>query len=98
MLIIDLLLISYSAVITYMWYKLFKNSKSKIDYEALYHDSQQKLSFYIDAVETKQIQYDKIEFVASNLKDENTALKSKLSSMEKSILDLPKLLGKNLGK
>jgi hypothetical protein len=95
MLIVDILLISYSAVITYLWYK---KGKTDIDYESMYHNSQQKLSFYIEAVETKQIQYDKIESVAQNLKDENKALKDKLSSMEKSILDLPKILGKNLGK
>lgn len=80
------------------WFKkLFKN-KSEIDYEALYHDSQQKLSFYLEALETKQIQCDRIEHVASELRQENIQLKKELDSIKKNLLDLPKLLGKNLGK
>jgi hypothetical protein len=76
---------------------MFKR-KNKIDYESLYHDSQQKLSFYVNALETKQMQCDKIESIAESLKEENQALKDKLSKIEKQLLDLPKLLGKNLGK
>ena len=78
--------------------KLLKSNKSDIDYEQLYHDSQQKLSWYITTLETKQMQCDTIESVAENLKVENQALRDKISSMEKSMLDLPKLLGKTLGK
>ena len=78
--------------------KLPKSRKSKIDYEQLYHDSQQKLSWYIEALETKQIQCDTIEQVVSSLKQENQALKKELNSLKESLLDLPKLLGKNLGK
>jgi LPS O-antigen subunit length determinant protein (WzzB/FepE family) len=78
--------------------KLLKSNKSEIDYEQLYHDSQKKLSWYIDALETKQIQCDTIESIAENLKVENQSLKDKISSIEKSMLDLPKLLGKTLGK
>lgn len=78
--------------------KLLKSNKSNIDYESLYHDSQQKLSWYIDALETKQIQCDRIESIAEDLRKENKSLKDRISSIEKSMLDLPKLLGKNLGK
>lgn len=74
------------------------NNKSKIDYEELFHDSQQKLSWYIEALEQKQIQYDTIEHVASELRQENSKLKTELEALKKSLLDLPKLLGKNLGK
>ena len=77
---------------------LFKNKKPNIDYEALYHDSQKKLSWYIQALEQKQIQCDTIEQVASELRQENHKLKMELDSLKKSLLDLPKLLGKNLGK
>lgn len=78
--------------------KLLKSKKSNIDYEQLYHDSQQKLSWYIDALEQKQIQCDTIEQVASGLKQENSKLKKELEALKQSLLDLPKLLGKNLGK
>ena len=78
--------------------KLLKSNKTDIDYEQLYHDSQQKLSWYMDAVETKQIQCDTIESVAEKLRKENSSLKERLGSMEKSILNLPKLLGETLGK
>lgn len=78
--------------------KLLKNKKSNIDYEQLYHDSQQKLSWYIEALEQKQIQCDTIEQVASALKQENKNLKKELDTYKKGLLDLPKLLGKNLGK
>ena len=78
--------------------KLLRSRKSNIDYEQLFHDSQQKLSWYIDALEQKQIQYDTIEQVVSALKQENQKLKMELDSLKKSLLDLPKLLGKNLGK
>jgi hypothetical protein len=81
-----------------MKFKLLKSSKSDIDYEQLYHDSQQKLSWYIEALETKQIQCDTIESVASNLKQENSKLKKELEALKQGMLDLPKLLGKNLGK
>jgi len=81
-----------------MKFKLLKSSKTKIDYEALYHDSQQKLSWYIDAIETKQIQCDRIESVAENLRKENVKLKKELDALKQGMLDLPKLLGKNLGK
>ena len=74
--------------------KLLKSKKSDIDYEQLYHDSQQKLSWYIDALEQKQIQYDKIESELLTAKKEN----AKLLAQIKGILDLPKQLGKNLGK
>lgn len=78
--------------------KLLKSKKPSIDYEDLYHQSQQKLSWYIEALEQKQIQYDTIEQVVSKLKEENGQLKKELDTLKKSILDLPKLLGKNLGK
>ena len=74
--------------------KLLKSKKSGIDYEELYHDSQQKLSWYIEALEQKQIQCDKIEAELLTAKKEN----AKLIAQVKSILDLPKQLGKNLGK
>jgi hypothetical protein len=77
---------------------LFKNKKPNIDYEALYHDSQKKLSWYIQALEQKQIQCDTIEQVASELKQENNKLKKELETLKQSLLNLPKLLGKNLGK
>jgi hypothetical protein len=78
--------------------KLLKSKKPEIDYEQLYHDSQEKLSWYIDALEQKQIQCDTIEQVASSLKQENSTLKNELESLKKDLLNLPKLLGKNLGK
>ena len=78
--------------------KLLKSKKPSIDYEDLYHQSQQKLSWYIEALEQKQIQYDTIEQVMSKLKEENGQLKKELEALKKSLLDLPKLLGKNLGK
>jgi hypothetical protein len=78
--------------------KLLKSKKAVIDYEQLYHDSQEKLSWYIEALEQKQIQYDTIEQVASDQKQENIRLKKELDSLKKDLLDLPKLLGKNLGK
>lgn len=78
--------------------KLLKSKKPSIDYEDLYHQSQQKLSWYIEALEQKQIQYDTIEQVVSKLKEENGQLKKELEALKKSLLDLPKLLGKNLGK
>jgi hypothetical protein len=78
--------------------KIFKNKKSDIDYEQLYHDSQQKLSWYIEALETKQIQCDRIESVVEELKIKNAKLKNELEALNKGLLDLPKLLGKNLGK
>jgi hypothetical protein len=81
-----------------MKFKLLNSNKSKIDYEALYHDSQQKLSWYIEAIETKQIQCDRLESVVENLRKENAKLKKELDSIKQSIIDLPKLLGKNLGK
>ena len=74
--------------------KLLKSKKSEIDYEGLYHDSQQKLSWYIEALEQKQMQCDKIEAELLTAKKEN----AKLLAQVKSILDLPKQLGKNLGK
>ena len=77
---------------------LFKNKKPNIDYEALYHDSQKKLSWYIQALEQKQIQCDTIEQVASELKQENNKLKKELEALKQSLLNLPKLLGKNLKK
>jgi hypothetical protein len=80
------------------WFKLLFSNKTEIDYESLYHDSQQKLSWYMDALETKQIQCDRIEYIASELRQENSKLKKELDSLNKSLLDLPKLLGKNLGK
>ena len=79
-------------------FKLLFSNKTGIDYEALYHDSQQKLSWYIDTLETKQIQYDRIEHIASELRQENSNLKAELETLKKSILDLPKQLGKTLGK
>ena len=60
--------------------KLLKSKKSNIDYEQLYHDSQQKLSWYIDALEQKQIQYDILEQVISGIKSENEKLKKELES------------------
>lgn len=78
--------------------KLLKSRKSVVDYEQMFHDSQQKLSWYIEALEQKQIQCDTIEQVASELRQENHKLKMELDSLKKSLLDLPKLLGKNLGK
>jgi hypothetical protein len=78
--------------------KLLKSRKNNINYEDLYHDSQQKLIWYKEALETKQIQYDTIEQVVSTLKQENIKLKEELENLKKSLLDLPKLLGKNLGK
>ena len=78
--------------------KLLKSKKPEIDYEELYHDSQQKLSWYIDALEQKQIQYDTIEQVLKALKEENKKLQIELETLKKSLLDLPKILGKNLGK
>jgi len=78
--------------------KLFKDNKVPIDYESLYHDSQQKLSWYIEALETKQIQCDRIETVAEGLRKENAKLKKELEALKQGMLDLPKLLGKNLGK
>lgn len=78
--------------------KLFKNKKSDIDYEQLYHDSQKKLSWYIEALEQKQIQCDTIEQVVSTLRHKNSSLEEELNTLKKSILDLPKMLGKNLGK
>ena len=78
--------------------KLLKSRKNDIDYESLYHDSQQKLSWYIEALEQKQIQCDTIEQVVLALKEENKQLKIELETLKKSLLDLPKLLGKNLGK
>jgi len=78
--------------------KLLKSNKTKIDYESLYHDSQQKLSWYIEAIETKQIQCDRIESIAEDLRKENAKLKKELDALKQGMLDLPKLLGKNLGK
>ena len=79
---------------------MFKKN-NKIDYQALflefeekYHESQQKLSWYIDALEQKQKQCDILESELLTVKKEN----AKLVSQVKSILDLPKQLGKNLGK
>jgi hypothetical protein len=74
--------------------KLLKSKKSNVDYEQLYHDSQQKLSWYIEALEQKQIQSDILESELLKIKKEN----AKLLAQVKSILDLPKQLGKNLGK
>jgi endonuclease III-like uncharacterized protein len=76
----------------------FKKDKSEVDYEALWHDSQQKISLYINAIETKNIECDKLESVVKNLRQENNTLKNELNSIKQSILDLPKQLGKNLGK
>ena len=76
---------------------MFKK-KTVIDYEQLYHDSQKKLSWYIDALETKQIQCDTIESIAEKLRKENKSLKEELKALKQGLLDLPKLLGKNLGK
>jgi hypothetical protein len=76
---------------------MFKK-KQVIDYEQLYHDSQQKLSWYINALETKQIQCDTIESIAEQLRKENKSLKNELKALKQGLLDLPKLLGKNLGK
>ena len=74
--------------------KLLKSKKKDIDYEHLYHESQEKLSWYMNALEQKQIQCDKIEFELLTVRKEN----AKLLAQIKSILDLPKQLGKNLGK
>lgn len=52
----------------------------------------------MDALEQKQIQYDILEHVLSELKIENAKIKQELESLNKSLIDLPKLLGKNLGK
>lgn len=76
------------------WFKLLFSNKSDIDYEAMYHDSQQKLSWYINALEQKQAQCDKLESELLTAKKENDKLLSQL----KKLLDLPKILGKNLGK
>jgi hypothetical protein len=76
---------------------MFKKKKV-VDYEQLYHDSQQTLSWYIDALETKQIQCDKIESIAEQLRKENKSLKDELKALKQGLLDLPKLLGKNLRK
>lgn len=76
---------------------MFKRKK-EIDYEQMFHDSQEKLSWLMDALETKQIQCDIIENVAENLRKENKSLKETIASMERGMLNLPKLLGKNLGK
>lgn len=81
-----------------MKFKLLKNNKNNIDYESLYHDSQRKLSWYINAIETKQMQCDRIESVAEELRKENEKLKKELQAFKQGILDLPKLLGKSLGK
>jgi peptidoglycan hydrolase CwlO-like protein len=81
-----------------MKFKLLNSNKINIDYESLYHDSQQKLSWYIEAIETKQIQCDRIESIAEELRKENAKLKKELAALNQGILDLPKLLGKNLGK
>ena len=78
--------------------KLLKSRKSEIDYESLYHDSQQKLSWYIEALEQKQMQCDILEQVVSKLKHEKSQLEKELEALKQSLLDLPKLLGKNLGK
>jgi hypothetical protein len=80
------------------WFKLLFSNKTEIDYEALYHDSQQKISWYMSSLETKQIQCDRIESIASELRQENIKLKTELDSLKKNLLDLPKILGKNLGK
>ena len=74
--------------------KLLKSKKSNIDYETLYHESQRKLSWYMDALEQKQKQCDTIELELLTVKKENDKLLSQL----KKLLDLPKILGKNLGK
>jgi hypothetical protein len=76
---------------------MFKKKKV-VDYEQLYHDSQQTLSWYIDALEKKQIQCDKIESIAEQLRKENKSLKDELKALKQGFLDLPKLLGKNLRK
>ena len=78
--------------------KLLKSRKKDIDYENLYHDCQEKLSWYINSLEQKQIQCDTIEKVVLTLKEENKKLKIELEALKKSLLDLPKILGKNLGK
>ena len=72
--------------------------KSDIDYESLYHNSQETISKLIENLETKQKQCDIIETVAQSLREENKLLKDKVISMEKNLLDLPKLLGKYLKK
>lgn len=92
------LLTMYSIGCTYMYFKLKKDSGHLFDLSDRHENTQQNLSWYINAFETKQIDYAKIESVAEKLKEENTALKNKISSIEQSFLDLPKLLGKNLGK
>lgn len=78
--------------------KLPWSNKNDIDYENLYHESQQKLSWYMEALETKQIQCDTIESIVSKLREENNQLRNELETLKQSLLDLPKLLGKNLGK
>jgi peptidoglycan hydrolase CwlO-like protein len=87
--------IVYSAYISFLYYKKVFN---KVDYESLYHDSQQKLSWHVEALETKQMQYDKIESLVETLQSKNSNLNKELESLKKGMLDLPKLLGKNLGK
>ena len=74
--------------------KLLKSRKKDIDYETLYHESQSKLSWYINALEQKQAQIDKMETELLTVKKEN----DRLSVQLKKLLDLPKILGKNLGK
>lgn len=74
--------------------KLLKGKKKDIDYEGLYHESQRKLSWYMDALEQKQLQCDKLENELLTVKKEN----DRLSFQLKKLLDLPKMLGKNLGK
>ena len=74
--------------------KLLKSRKRDVDYEALYHESQRKLSWYMDALEQKQSQCDKLESELLTTKKEN----DRLSVQLKKLLDLPKILGKNLGK
>lgn len=72
----------------------FFGKKNNIDYEDLYHQAQQKISWYSEALENKQQQCDKLESELLKVKNEN----AKLLKQVKDILDLPKLLGKNLGK
>ena len=72
--------------------------KQEVDYEQLWHDSQEKLSWYMNALETKQIEYGKIEDVALTLKQDNEKLRQELEALKQNMLDLPKMLGKNLGK
>jgi peptidoglycan hydrolase CwlO-like protein len=93
--IVITLLLIYSASISFVYYK---KTSVKIDYERMYHDCQQKLSWHIEALEQKQIQCDKIESIAENFRKENAKLNKELDALKKGMLDLPKLLGKNLGK